>query len=251
MPCPLIEPDNYPDYIKRILKTIDVGDDKQLKDCACSLRSPLTTEGCPAIDGDGKIGLLPFCVEESEDSKHALWSLEKVMEMYWRVRTWRFTANGVERVYQDPDDGEDYDVPFSTTIEGVTSTDGDGNTITKQEKLVCPAGFYVQYEDGHRGGKEVEIGFNSGTVRPPKKVDDLYDSSIYGYVRDGSGNLEYSFAPERNPQIGTISILGVTLPMSVAFQYGQDDNDIDSDFISVSATLTPTSYWPTLGSNLG
>ena len=242
MACALTEPDNYPDYLKRILKNIAVGNDTDLQACACSLRSPLTTEGCPAIGGDGKNGLFPFCTEESADSKYAIWSLEKAMETYWRVRTWRFTASGVERTYDYPDDGENTDSPFSTTIEGITSTDGDYNTNTKQENLVCSNFFYRNYPGSTYDNTDVEIRFNSGTVEPAKKVGDLYDSSIYGYVLDGDNGWEYGFNYDRTPNVGSLSILGATVPIGAFYDY-DDQNEYETEVVYLSATLTPTSYW--------
>ena len=241
MACGLTSGADYPDYLKRILKIIDVGNDTDLKACACSLISPLATEGCPApaIGGDGKIGAFPFCTQESADSKYAIWSLEKAMETYWRVRTWSFTANGVERWYDYPDDGDgNVDIPFSTSVQGITSTDGDYNTNTKQENLVCSNFFYRNYPGSTYDNTDVEISFNSGTVQPAKKVGDLYDSSIYGYVLDGDNGWEYGFDYNRTPNVGSLSILGATVPISAFYDY-DDQNEYLTEVIS----LTPTSYW--------
>lgn len=62
MPCALTEPDNYPDYLKSYLKEIAVGNNEELKTCACQLKTPLNNEGCPIVDEDGKVGAFPFCV---------------------------------------------------------------------------------------------------------------------------------------------------------------------------------------------
>jgi hypothetical protein len=250
MACGATSNSNYPDYLKNILNKIAVGNDDNLKACVCSLKSPLTTEGCPAMGADGKIGAFPFCTQESADSKYALWSLEKAMETYWQVRTWSFTGNGVERTYNFPEDGQNTDAPFSTSIENIVSVDGDYNPNTKHENLVCSNAFYINYPGSTYDYTEVEIGFNSGTVRPAKKVGNLYDSSIYGYIVDGNNGYEWSFNENRNPQIGSISILGATLPMNAFFGKGDDDGEFYSEVVYASATLTPTSYWSTLGSNL-
>jgi hypothetical protein len=65
MPCALIEPDGYPNYLKAILKEIEAGNDDELKACACSLRTPVTDEGCLITDEDGKLLAFPFCLTDS------------------------------------------------------------------------------------------------------------------------------------------------------------------------------------------
>jgi hypothetical protein len=65
MPCVLTESGNYPDYLKSILKKIAVENDNEAKACACSLRTPLTDEGCPITDEDGKLVAFPFCLTDS------------------------------------------------------------------------------------------------------------------------------------------------------------------------------------------
>jgi hypothetical protein len=91
-------------------------------------------------------------------------------------------------------------------------------------------------------GNDAELGFNSGTVQPVKKVGDLYDSTIHGYVLDGNNGWEYTIDYNRAPQVGTLSILGATVPISAFYDY-DDQNENETAVISLSATLTPTSYW--------
>jgi hypothetical protein len=54
MPCAITEPGGYPDYLKSILKTIATENNDTLKACACSLRSPVSDEGCLILDEDNK-----------------------------------------------------------------------------------------------------------------------------------------------------------------------------------------------------
>jgi hypothetical protein len=246
MPCGATSNGNYPDYLKSILKKIAVGKDDDLRACACSLRSPLTTAGCLAIGGDGKIGAFPFCTEESANSKYALWPLEKAMETYWKVRSWNFTGGGVIRTYNYPEDGQNTDSPFSTSVYGITSVDIDYNPNTEQSNLVCGSSFYINYWGEYGDGTIGEIGFSQG-----KKVGDSYDSSIAGYVIGPNG---YGFGFDSNRDggatNGNCSILGVSVPMNGDFAF-RDEGEYEEEAISSYGTLTPASYWPTLGSNLG
>jgi hypothetical protein len=54
MACGLKSSDNYPDYLKTILKEINIGNDTNLQSCACSLKS--------YIDVNSKPYLLPICI---------------------------------------------------------------------------------------------------------------------------------------------------------------------------------------------
>jgi hypothetical protein len=68
MPCALTEPDNYPDYLKKILKDIEAENDNEAKTCACALTTPTTDEGCFITDSDGKLVAFPFCLTDSPPS---------------------------------------------------------------------------------------------------------------------------------------------------------------------------------------
>ena len=88
MPCALTEPDNYPDYLKKILKEIDVGSDDELKDCACDLKSLVDDEGCLIVDENNKIGGFPFCIAEGNNvgpttPRPLGFSMKQIMRMYW------------------------------------------------------------------------------------------------------------------------------------------------------------------------
>jgi len=88
MPCALTEPDNYPDYLKSILKEIDAGSDDELKDCACDLKSPVDDEGCLIVDENNKIGGFPFCIAEGNNvgpttPRPLGFSMKQIMRMYW------------------------------------------------------------------------------------------------------------------------------------------------------------------------
>jgi hypothetical protein len=96
MPCALTEPGNYPDYLKAILKEIAAGNDDELKACACSLRSPVTDEGCLIVDEDedGKIGAFPFCwklVSEGAVGYNTYYPLKmtmkQAMSLYWNSKS--------------------------------------------------------------------------------------------------------------------------------------------------------------------
>ena len=137
MPCALTETDNYPDYLKKILKEIDVGDDDELKDCACKLVTPTTDEGCPITDSDGKLVAFPFCLSDTNPNlgnENVFYisdigmSYKDAMKLYWKRDPINisFQANGTLAI-------ESEQCPVSTSI-GSTSLKSDNITL---KDLVC------------------------------------------------------------------------------------------------------------------
>jgi hypothetical protein len=147
MPCALTEPGNYPDYLKTILKTIAVGDDDHLKACACSLRSPVTDEGCLIVDKDGKIGAFPFCSTLVEDgvgdgTNYPLkLTLKQAMFLYWQVKNFtnKFTAFHTYTVYGPPENCK------SGGVSGTDSADSSKASTAEYKNRVCPSYICLEY----------------------------------------------------------------------------------------------------------
>jgi len=143
MPCALTEPGNYPDYLKKILSIIDVGNDNDLKACACSLRSPVNSEGCLILDSDNKIGAIPTCFAGECGFCHGLvtTNLSDLMEIYWKVKSWKITASGGFVTSDETPASVSYSGSFGLIRE---------NPIISQKNLVCIAasfgGFYFRGE---------------------------------------------------------------------------------------------------------
>ena len=138
MPCALTETDkDYPDYLKKILKEIDVGNDDELKDCACSLKTLTTDEGCPITDSDGKLVAFPFCLNDTNPNlgnENVFYisdigmSYKDAMKLYWKRDPINisFQANGTLAI-------ESEKCPVLTSI-GSTSLKSDNITL---KDLVC------------------------------------------------------------------------------------------------------------------
>ena len=140
MPCAITEPDNYPDYIKSLLKAIAAGNNTDLKTCACSLRTPVDNEGCPIIGEDGKIGAFPFCITESDGNtgNNTLFpigfTLKELMTIYWGTAG-KMTAKG--------NYGES-NAPFSNSFPLMFSN--DDNSIPPKLFNDLPADLKKEYE---------------------------------------------------------------------------------------------------------
>lgn len=105
MACSLTSNSNYPDYLKSILKEIDIGNDEDLKDCACGLRS--------YIDVNVKPYVLPYCVTSVNGEDNELYTTlndylisqgatttlqpidpQKMMELQFKYKGFTLNING-------------------------------------------------------------------------------------------------------------------------------------------------------------
>lgn len=93
MSCPTSDLE-FPGYLKNLLKSIENGNDDELKKCACSLHI-LEKDGCISLDEDGKMGAFPFCVQETsfgdEDIKPGF-SQKDIMQLFWRTKSIKAVA---------------------------------------------------------------------------------------------------------------------------------------------------------------
>jgi hypothetical protein len=168
-------------------------------------------------------------MQESLDSKYAIWPLNKAMETYWRVRTWTFSASGTIRIYDFPEAGDITELPIDTSISGIQSGSIFDDLYTSEDQLVCGGGFYKN--DPETSEKFATIDFEVAT-----KVDNLYDSGMQGAIYD-IYSAEYLFGTIYNSW--SVSVLGNDLPMDVNLF----ESEYEQEVISMSATLTPTLWW--------
>jgi len=170
------------------------------------------------------------CIQESLDSKYAIWSLEKAMQTYWRVRTWTFSASGTLRIYNFPQEGQNTDLPISTSLSGIQSGSIFNDLYTSEDQLVCGGGFYKN--DPDTSDIFATIDFEVGAT----KVGNLYDSGMQGVIYD-IDSAEFVFGTNYNSW--SVSVLGNDLPMDVNLF----PSEFEQEIISMSATLTPTLWW--------
>lgn len=107
MPCSSTGSSNYPIYINDLLKQINVGNDYQLKSCACQLKTVVDSDGCPILDEDGKMGIFPFCINDDPSptilcgdgssvpfsEQYTKLTLKQLMTLYWRVKKIKTNLN--------------------------------------------------------------------------------------------------------------------------------------------------------------
>jgi len=161
------------------------------------------------------------CIEESTDNNYAIWSLEKAMQTYWRVRAWDFSAEVTVKPFEDS--------PFelSYSVANIFST------ANQESDLVC----FNEFFDGPRG---VDIFFS-----PVKKVGDLYYSGLAGLIVDGSTGLEFVFGPDIFDIFGnefSFPVLGADLKIG-SFYFLESQPEGYNPVVGCTASLTPSEWW--------
>lgn len=180
-------------------------------------------------------GYFPKCIEESTDSRFAVWPLEQAMQTYWRVRAWNFSANIIVRVYNFPEEGEDTDLPFAISITDIRST------VEEESTLVCNVNEFLKVV----GRQSASCSFFPVMFVDQfyKKVGDLYYSGFEGSVEDEDSDIELSFSAINNTYPSaqfSLSILGSTLAMTADYH---GNEGYESEVTSCTASLVPSEWW--------
>jgi hypothetical protein len=175
------------------------------------------------------------CIEESGDSANAIWTLENAMKLYWRVRSWSFSASGTLE-----EEGDLFS--FSFNIDNIKSyfysIEADERIPTpREEQLVCGDASYPNFQN--IDDPNLENNINVG-LQGIFRVGDLYNPSFEGVVENRFPyNLQFFMAssiPSFYPTLSTISLFGGVLPIGVRSRVG-------GEVLSFTATLTPTEWW--------
>jgi hypothetical protein len=175
------------------------------------------------------------CIEESGDSANAIWTLENAMKLYWRVRSWSFSASGI---LEEEGDLFSFSLNFNN-IESYFYYEPDDEFIPtpREEQLVCGGESYPFFSEINNltSPSLIEVG-----RRGVFKVGDLYNPSFEGeFANRFPYNLDFRMAasiPSLYPTISTVSLFGGVLPIGVRSRVG-------GEVISLTATLTPTEWW--------
>lgn len=181
MPCALTSNFDYPDYLKAILKEIEAGNDDGLKTCACRLKTPLTDEGCPVLDEDGKIGSFPFCWTFTENTSLVgdgtlnpiKLTLKDAMWLYWESKNFNHNVSYFEGGIGDDCGSYSYSFKNAKLNKNNNSTSIEYNNNKKL--LVCAHSLNLVYSWTVTCSKQ---GGGSGQY-------------IYAYFFSGNGNNYY------------------------------------------------------------
>ena len=211
MPCALTSDADYPDYLKKILKEIDIGDDDELTNCACKLVTPITDEGCEILDEDNKVGAFPFCCTlvtdgVGEDTEYPLkLTLKQAMNLYWQTTSWNFVASA-----------NGYSCSYSTIINFTGSARTSLSFVDEvgppppQKNLVCRNFF--QYLTNYTGESCGSLGCSSFSENNTL-ISSMFESLDYPMKYKKEGGIYY-FYPLFNITIGSYGACTSTMVSS-------------------------------------
>ena len=211
MPCALTSDADYPDYLKSILKEIDIGDDDELKNCACKLVTPVTDGGCEILDEDKKVGAFPFCSTlvtdgVGEDTEYPLkLTLKQAMNLYWQTTSWNFVATAYG-----------YSCSYSTIINFTGSVRTSLNFVEEvgppppKKNLVCRNFF--QYFTNYAGQSCGSLGC-SPISETNAIISSMFESLDYPMKYKKEGNIYY-FYPRFGITVGSYGTCASTMVSS-------------------------------------
>ena len=186
-------------------------------------------------------GYFPSCIQQGI----GLWSLEKAMDVFWRIRSWELNTS---ITYSVPIDGvpTQFTVSPQSPYQFTYRYNSDpfsfgGPPLTSEEELVC--------------GSEVSliVGMEQYTINEPygylelispQKSGSLYSPGFnlfFEFEADVLGIETFLFTNGANGQPGgqkSFSIYEST-PISVFFQEFQED----FTFVDATFSLEPTEWW--------
>lgn len=204
MPCALTQPNNYPDYLKSILKEIEAGNDDTLKACACSLKSPISDGGCILLDEDGHVGAFPFCIPlvtsgvgDNTDYPLKL-TLKQAMFLYWQVKNWtnKITSTGAVAVHGQPPGAcgvANMNGDLIITSKEIQILDQDYESVTEYKKRVCPINMFLNADtvshNFNTGGVAtntfvVGVGFSEMKMKIEGIIYYFYPNFIFQYIAE-------------------------------------------------------------------
>ena len=129
MPCTVTSQNDLPDYLKSIIKEIDIGDDDELKDCLCDLRT--------YVDTNSKRYTIPYCVYNVVDDQEIYNALseftppliltpvedpQKLMELYFKYKSFDINlsaTNGIKISCEEAGDDSPNGTAWSETVTAV------------------------------------------------------------------------------------------------------------------------------------
>ena len=179
-------------------------------------------------------GYFPGCIKESADNKYAIWTLEKAMQTYWRVRAWDFRAVVTIQPY------EDSAFSITSSIANIRSNSSDEAGLVCGQDLLNP-GEALKNADLFFG----PLSYGNQSFQ---KVGDLYYSGLEGNIYDYSHpvvDLDFDFGTDVFRTYGNdfpFSILGSNLRISVG-SFMEDQPDFYDPVADCEASLTPSEWW--------
>ena len=175
-------------------------------------------------------GYFPSCIQTAPDTKSNLvgGTLEEIMELYWRVKSWRLDyVSGSENFY------------FGSSVETLTYTASQqalGSVVaTSEESLVCNPytllsanAEYLLTFSGGSSSLSLGILLNSYFL---KENETYYMEFLF--------DMLFVTTQETGYEVGSLTINGLSVPLYGYIDGNQPDN-IDGN---ISVSISATEYW--------
>jgi hypothetical protein len=180
-------------------------------------------------------GYFPRCIE----SGGGYWSLEKAMDIYWRVKTWSVSASGTYLTGDEPQ-------PWSYSVSDIRSYSFERDEFNYlEEDLVC----VERFGNGFLGGQDLdpyENGFVDLGVNSFTKSGSLYNPfdyfEIQGPQDDAPIEITGPYSSSYNlPDPESETLIEVQIFGSIGAFWVFDlptPGQVDGTF-----SLTPTEWW--------
>lgn len=164
MPCSVTSENDLPNYLKSIIKEIDIGDDDELKDCLCDLRT--------YVDTNSKRYTIPYCVYNPVDDKELYDALseptppliltpvedpQKLMELYFKYKSFNISlsaTNGIEVSCEEAGDDSPNGKAWNETVTAAKFNPGEDEKRARLKQVCPPLNFFGQTKTMSRDCEE-------------------------------------------------------------------------------------------------
>ena len=165
-------------------------------------------------------GYFPSCLQVSDE--FGVFTLEKAMEIYWRVKAWTISGTYVNQF------NEIYD--FSQTFT---------STLADETRLVCLPRNYFPYFETDFTPQTDDAFFQRPSSFYINSARSLYGVSIsFKFIPSGaSRSIGTSGIDDPSTDVGVLDVLGKSIP------FYAEAADGDEFLTSANGTMTPSAYW--------
>jgi hypothetical protein len=177
-------------------------------------------------------GYFPACIETAPTNKSNLvgGTLEQIMELYWKVKSWKLDyISGSETFNYDEDS-------FTYTYMGSEQSLGSVYAINETQLVCNPYRNFVGrgeytafYPSGDSDTLYIGVGLNGNFYKENKKyyMEFYFDSAFWSTTDTGY-------------PVGSLTVNGLLVPL-----YGDIDGIPPQSITgNMSASISPSEYWP-------
>lgn len=165
-------------------------------------------------------GYFPSCLQVSDE--FGIFTLEKAMEIYWRVKAWTISGTYVNQF------DEIYD--FSQTFT---------SSLADETRLVCLPRNYFPYFETDFTPQTDDTFFQRASNFYVNSSGNLYGLGIaFKFIPSGADRvIGTSGIDDPSTDVGVLDVLGKSIP------FYAEAKDGDEFLTSANGTMTPSAYW--------